>query len=822
LSCGARFVRWTLARGVWLWAIALLAFLPSAWHTARLYGGLRSEFERLLPRSAPSVRALDELQGRLEGLHHLGVVVDVGDPSQIAAGERFLDDLAERVKKYPPRLVRGIRTGQQEERAFLDEHALLYAELGDLKEIRRRVEARRDWEVTRATGTALEDDEAPPELGLDEFKEKYRQRAGMQRFPTGRFSSAEQRTTLLLIEVGREHGAGRELLARVKGDMAALGGPGRYGAGMTAGFAGDVAINVEETEALMADLSLSSLLVLVAVGGVLSLYFRWWKAIPLLLLPLLVATGISFGLAALPPFLVRELNSNTAFLASIIVGNGVNPGIMLLARYVEERRGGATVEAALAVALPGSVAGTSVAALAAASSYGALALTQFEGFRQFGYLGGLGMVVAWALTYLLLPPLLRWVDRGELPPRPSEGALLGPVASVVGRHAPALVVVAVAATAAAGLAVRGFGADDIETDFSRLRRRDTWQRGEGHWGAKMNAMMGEYLTPLVALADSPEGARRAGEALKALAATPEHGSLLARVRTLDDVLPAQQAEKLEEIRLLDRTLTARLRAKLDPEQRSQLERLLSVGERGALTAERLPRTFTVGLRELDGTFGRSVVIFPRPTRELWQGPRLLGFVEALREATSAGAEGGVAPRLAGTLPVSADIVASMKEDGPRVTAGALGGAVLVVLALFRLRAATVLVLGSLLVGVLWMVGAVLGLGVKINFSNFIAFPITFGIGVEYAVNVVNRYEVDRRRDILAAVRSTGAAVALCSATTILGYSSLLVAANQALFLFGLLAVLGEVTCLLAALVAMPALLSLRSPHIGGSAVQQAE
>ena len=54
-------------------------------------------------------------------------------------------------------------------------------------------------------------------------------------------------------------------------------------------------------------------------------------------------------------------------------------------------------------------------------------------------------------------------------------------------------------------------------------------------------------------------------------------------------------------------------------------------------------------------------------------------------------------------------------------------------------------------------------------------------------------------------------MALCSATTILGYSSLLVAENQALFLFGLLAVVGEVTCLLAALVALPALLSLWRP-----------
>ena len=55
-----------------------------------------------------------------------------------------------------------------------------------------------------------------------------------------------------------------------------------------------------------------------------------------------------------------------------------------------------------------------------------------------------------------------------------------------------------------------------------------------------------------------------------------------------------------------------------------------------------------------------------------------------------------------------------------------------------------------------------------------------------------------------AVRTTGGAVTLCSLTTIIGYSSLLLAQNRALFLFGVLAVLGEVACLSAAVVVLPA------------------
>ncbi|RYE94610.1 MAG: hypothetical protein EOO75_01495, partial [Myxococcales bacterium] len=427
-------LRWILARGVWLWALALLAFLPAAIHTGKLYAGLRSEFDRLLPRDAPSVQALDELRGRLEGLQHLGVVVEADDAAKLPQGERFLDDLAARVAAYPPGLVRSMRTGQQEERAFLEGHATLYLDLEDLRTVRERIEARRDWEVAHAMGTDLDDDPPPP-VAFDDIKQKYEARGG-KKFPSGRFTSAEQRVTLLLLEVGPTANAGRELLARVKADIAALGGPAKYAPGLRAGFSGEVAINVEETEALMADLSISSLLVLIAVAVALQAYFRWWAATPLLLAPLLVATAISFGLASLPPFHVRELNSNTAFLASIIIGNGINPGIILLARYLEERRRGLDPRAAMLAAVPASAPGTLTAALAAASSYAALALTQFQGFRQFGFLGGIGMVTAWVLTYLLLPPLVVWVDRGPARTGASEAGILDPLARLIGRRAP--------------------------------------------------------------------------------------------------------------------------------------------------------------------------------------------------------------------------------------------------------------------------------------------------------------------------------------------------------------------------------------------------
>src|SRR4030095_1891924 len=105
------------------------------------------------------------------------------------------------------------------------------------------------------------------------------------------------------------------------------------------------------------------------------------------------------------------------------------------------------------------------------------------------------------------------------------------------------------------------------------------------------------------------------------------------------------------------------------------------------------------------------------------------------------------------------------------------------------------VLGSTAVGALWMGGLRSALDLKLNFANFVVLPITFGIGVDYAVNLYQRYKEVGPGRIATALSGSGTAVALCSLTTIIGYGALLVADYQAVFSFGLSAVIGEVTCL---------------------------
>jgi uncharacterized protein len=808
-----RYVSWTLRHGRLLWTLALLAAVPASFRTVHLYRNLRSELEELLPRDAPSVVAVQELRRRMSGLQYLGVVVDAGRPQDLPAGERFLDDLAARVRGYPARLVSGVRTGYEAERTFIERHTAMLLELPDLQDVRQRIEDRIHWEYGQKTGTLLDDSEPPPSLDFTDIQRKYAARAGGADLVGNRFSNAKLGLTLMLVEVGgfsTSATQATELISRVEADIAQLGGPARYGPGLRVGFSGDVAVSAEEMAALVEDLTVSSVLVVIAVVLALLAFYRWRGAVGALFLPLGLAVLYAFGLASMPPFGITELNSNTAFLGSIIVGNGINFGIIQLARYVEARRRGDTVEESLALALWGTRMGTLSAALAAGVAYASLVAMQFRGFRQFGVIGGLGMLVTWGATFLLGPPLIAWLDGGKLRPLPAgarRGRPMAALSSWVAARPRTFVAAAAVITLLAGWQVRKFGRDQLEFDFSRLRRRDTWTVGEGHWGKKMDALLGRYLTPTVLLTDSAAEARAVTARLKQAVLRPPLSGMIASIRTYDDVLPPDQPAKAAEVAAIRRKVTPKIREHMSEADRSKLDELLGTGPPEPIVERDVPAALTTGLRERDGTSARAVLVFPNPATSWWQGDTITTFVSALREiAETPSAMGGRPARVAGGPALSADIISSMERDGPLASLLAFAGVVATVLVIFRLGIATPFVIGSLIVGVLWLLAATMLFGIKINFVNFIAFPITFGIGVDYAVNVMARYLRDGRQDVGAAVRGTGGAVGLCSVTTIIGYSSLLVAQNVGLFLFGLLAVLGEITCLTTAIIVLPAVL----------------
>ncbi len=798
-------------------ALTLLLLVVTGYRTALTYASLKSELEELLPRSAPSVSALQQLRARLPGMRFLGVVVELDDLASAPAVEQFLGRLAERIERYPGDLKRGVRLDTKAEREFAERYALQLMDPSDVRKVRQAVEARRDFEVSRAMGSDLDDDDderTPPELPLAELKQKYQSRfGGAAERAFDRFISPDGRAHALLVQVSSQSTGfdyDMRLLSRVQADVAELGGAPR---GARLGYAGDVATRVEETQGLAMDLGMSSAIVAVLVVTSLVWFYRSWAALVVLFVPLALGTWTGFALVALPPLSITSLNTNTAFLGSIVVGNGINSGIMLLARVQEELGLGKRVRDAVATGVAESWRATLAAALASAAAYGSLIFTDFRGFNQFGWIGGFGIVACWVTVYLLLPVLC--VPLGErLRPRPVAArsrphiplsARLGAFTVRYRRSVLAGLALLSAISVAGLLERRG---DWIEYDLSKLRRKDSWVDGERYWGKRMDAATGRYLTPTVLMADDPRDVALVERRLLELKQRGGAGDLIAEVRTAQQLLPDTRFASIEEGKLLERAITPKLRANLGVADRELLDRALSKASLTPLEPQDLPEVFAAGLRERDGQIGRTVLIYPKVGGGTWQAARLNAFAADIRAVAHEAR--AVA---AGPLLLSSDLADAMRADGPRVTVLSFGCVLLICIGAFgvvgrRAWLFSGLSVATLLLGVSFMLGLLAWTGAKLNFSNFVALPITFGIGADYAINMLRRFQTDGEgRDEGERLSSTSGALVLCSAMTVIGWGALLMVENQALFSFGVFAITGELTSLGAAVLALPAVLS---------------
>jgi predicted RND superfamily exporter protein len=565
--------------------------------------------------------------------------------------------------------------------------------------------------------------------------------------------------------------------------------------GVSIGFAGGIVTTLVEQAAITRGMILSSLVTAVLVAFVIALYFRSARLLMLLVLTLVIATAASFGAAALT---VGHLNAATAFLGAIIAGNGVNYGILLIARYLEER-GAHDVEDALARAIAGTLKPTAVAALGASIAYGSLAATSFKGFADFAVIGAVGMIVCWLATYLLLPALIvRWARTTRTR---AEHAWLGRMlVRAIGFRRPA-VVLAVAGVVIAGASVvvaRYVAADPFEYDMKRLRSEGADAETARRWMKLSDDKLGRSFAGPIYIA--AERADQVPHIVRALAARDPDHEVIGPVRSIVDAIPERQPEKLALLDEIRTMIDASLDDLDDPEMLAELRELRPPDGLRAVTFERLPAMIQQRLVEKDGRRGLLVAVQTAKQPDEWDGRELIRFASAVRRIEL---PGGETVTTSGPSVIFADIVETVAHDGPRVTliAGCLLLVMVVALVGFTRRALAVI--AATVTGSLLMVATCALLGIKVNFLDFVALPITLGLGIDYAINLAHRHVADP----VAALRTTGASVLVCSLTTIIGYGSLLVSDNLAIRGFGTASLIGEITCVLTALILVPALLA---------------
>jgi predicted RND superfamily exporter protein len=794
-------------------AAALVICIVSALFARNL--GLDSRFIALLPENRPSVQDLERVEERVRGLSSLTVAVQ--SPSgDVEAMRAFVRDLAAALEALPRDEIGAVDWNVGAYDDFVRDHKHLYASLDLLERLRDALEERHDREVLKRNPFWIdlreEDERESLEDVLDELEaESERGEEKSEKFPDGFYQHEDGDLIALFVrsEIGSDANAAGRVIERTRKQVEALD-PSSYGPDLEVTFSGDVIIAEEEQQAIARELVLATTLTVATVLLLIVLFFGRPRSIVLLGTGLVPPVLASFAVADLT---VDSLNTSTAFLGSIIIGNGVNPNIIWLSRYFEERRGGLDVGDAVFRAHDNTWLATLIASGAAALAYGSLMVTDFRGFRDFGIIGGVGMVFCWISAITILPAAVAAYERFRPFPtgRQKQGRWGGYANgfAAVAKRAPRAVVVAsilLSATAVA-LVIHAVIQDPFEYDFRNLRS----VREEGHSEARrvqwrVNSILAshEQGRGIAVLLDSVDDVPVIEHQLDQMPPSIHGG-----YHSLFDLLPEDTTEKLA---LLDeiRELSLDIREKIDDEETIQkIDENIPPETIEVPTLDDLPDEVALRFAEKDGTRGRIMIVQESDDYSTWDGRYLVRWAEALRSLRMSD---GTRPPLAGRAPVFADMISAVYGDMPKAIVAAFLATVVLLLVAFRQRIDSFLCIMALLMGILWMAGTMAAIGMKLNFLNFVAFPITFGNGVDYSINVMRRYRLEQRagspNPILLAVRRSGGAVVLCSMTTIVGYTSLYVSANQAMNSFGLAMAISEVTCLLAAVLTMPAVMML--------------
>jgi predicted RND superfamily exporter protein len=765
---------------------------------------LFADFSYLLPQDAPAVRDLRRLEERLAAKDTVLVLVVAPDAATRAtvAGE-----VTAAVRQLPHELIERVEVDDQATRDFLRPRRYLLVPLPELEaardtlkdRIRRAKLKANPLYVDLSEDAAARDQEAQQKVD-DLLAEWHKAEASLNRSgyvsASGKVALVVLHTAFEITDVTR----GKRLLAALD----ALGARVRAAhPGVDYGVTGGVSTSVAEHDAVVTGMIHSGVITMVLVALVLLIYLRSVVHLVLLTTNIAVATIAAFGAAALT---VGHLNATTAFLGAIIAGNGVNYGIFLITRYLTMRREHSPDEA-MTLAIAGTARPTAVASLGVAIAYGSLAITSFKGFADFAVIGAVGMLLCWGASFSLFPALVLLFGR-DRQGQDSNLRIGAALARLFGVARPSVTcTVAALLTLAAGVVVWRYAASDpYEYNMKNLRSESAEAVQSRHWMQTSDDNFGRGISGKTFIAaDQLEQVPKIVSALRAIDAnTPEANRTIGTINSILDVVPADQPQRLAVLADIRKLLDSDALQALDEKDRKEALALRPPDDLQPIAMGDLPQEIKEKLVEKDGRLGYMIAIRPAEKLDEWNGHDLLRFASAVRKLKLSD---GATVTTSGSSVIFADIFASIQHDGLIVTLVALLGLIVMVLLVVGRDRRAIAVLAATVLGSVGLIAMCALLGLKVNFLDFIALPITLGLGVDYAINIAHPAYLEAKSPF-DSVRNSGSSVFICSLTTIVGYGSLMVSDNRAIYGFGLSSLIGEVTSVITALALVPAIIFL--------------
>ena len=621
--------------------------------------------------------------------------------------------------------------------------------------------------------------------------------------------------------------------------------------GVRGGVTGQEALNYDEMETALTDMSHATWVSLLGVAILLVLFFRGLRRTWIQMVSLGVGLCWTLGWTTL---FIGHLNILSIVFAPLLCGLGVDYGIHWFARYEEEERGAGNDRRGVILRVAErSGPGIFLAGLSTAFSFLPLVLTGFRGLMELGLITGVGIVLILIADFIVLPALsLLAAGTRKIC---SHG---GPddhrnLISFTPRTAH-LVLGAMGVLCIASL----WSARGVRFDLNPLRLQAP-NAESVVWEKILVEKSERSVLSAAVFASSTEEVIAKSQALKVLPTVSE-------VQNIFSFLPEDQGEKIAllktmlpkipEMCLIERDSTSedsreiadlleRIRFKLQEDQASQwgaqrplLEQMARVRSLAGAILQGLRESpgalrilteyrhrFQADLADTldflrDGASARPMTIedIPRVLREqysqngqylirifpkgsVWEEEQLSRFIKDIWSVDKEAIGDPVSLYVFATAFKKACLLASVYA--------VIAISILLAFSLKSVRL-TLLALVPLLVGTVFTVG-IMGLsGIDFNLANSMFMPLVVGAGVEYGVVILQRWREGRMVPGRLPF-STGKGVIVAALTTTVGFGTLMVSHHRGIFSLGYVAWAGSICVLATAIIILPAMLADMKP-----------
>ncbi len=862
---------------------ALLLTLVSAL-AAVFFLRLDSDQDKLVSQDLPYQKQYLASLKNFGDQEYLYVVIEAdGSYASRRQAERFADRMAERLRAHPE-LIRAIHYRITAD--DLGDKALYFAPLEEVESLAGMAAALgpqaaawlADGRLTRLlemTAGLLGGSEAPGAMvdpglfgpALEKLKSYLQQMElaltgrevanpgfGLEEEGASYFFSSNGRLLIMRLLPAKDFGTMDVIAAPLAAVRKALKETRSEFPGVEAGLTGRPALQADEMTTTNRDMTRASLISIGVIGVLFVIVLHGWLRPLLVIVSLAMAIAWTFGFTAVT---LGVLNLLSIVFALVLVGIGVDFGVHVVLRYVEERKEGQPVESAVRTALVQTGPGVAVGAITSVCAFYAVLGSDFRGLAELGLIGGTGILFCLLVMLTVLPALLLMAGRKGMFPESAPRLTALPVLEKLSERPAVLLAVLVAITLALApglfktrfsynlleLQARGLESVDYEHRMIEASDESTWFAIATADNLEQAASLRERLLALPtvgkieSLIDLMPQNQAAKQALFAKTAAalrpvprrfravppPDAAALGASLEKLQLALEGLE-EKLfaagagAELAGLEEVSAAidRIREQLAAEpaaaahltglQRATREKIAGALRqlRHRLTAEPVSSAdLPASLKDIyvgrDGRMQLKVI----PRANIWEYNNLKRFVRDLR---------GVDPNITG-VPISVlESARLMKRTF--VSAAGLTLALVSLLLWFNYRSLrqVMLTLLPLAVSLVWLLEAMGWLGLEFNLANFFAIPILIAIGVDGGVHFLARGRELGSSRLFGT--STPMAVALSFTTTMIGFGGLLFAHHRGLASLGAVMVLGSLAGMLSCLLVMPAVMKLRGNKEG--------